>query len=311
MQPLQAEPLDVFILGTAYSGSTLLANALNAHSAVASVGELSACFPEFPLGHREPFCPLCAARQVPCPIWTPAFIEQVRGGTPKQALALCRATMKVPVLLDVSKFPEWLRMTYSAGGGTVPSAAVYISKNPFAYHFSNRLHTGRSPETSAGQWIHGAASTFRVVRETGVPLLTVHYDALAMTPKPVLERICQFLSVQFEESMLHFWESELHALNGNAGAYVWYKEFGEKGQFATPDDRRVAEAYRKRTFGGWSDEKWKHGLSEQETNLIANNTAVRRFSEWLGYDLDRLAAEARPAPVPTPRKRSFFFRGAG
>ena len=126
----------------------------------------------------------------------------------------------------------------------------------------------------------------------GIPSLTVHYDALALTPKPVLERICQLLSVDFEDTMLHFWDRDLHARNGNAGAYVWYKGFDEKWQFATPDDQRVAEGYRQRILGGWSDDKWKHSLSDEETDLIAHNPALRRFSESLGYDVDRLAAEA-------------------
>lgn len=286
--------LDIFIVGSPYSGSTLLANALNGHPAIANAGEISACFPAFPLGVKTPFCPLCAASGLACPVWTPAFIEQVRRAGPKSSRALFRAVSGSPIVVDSSKFPAWLDWAWDESG--TETAVIQIVRNPFAYHVSNRRRVGANARTSAQEWADCYKKALDWVSEHRVLTHVVRYEELASSPATTLQSVATSLGIDWAPGMLRYWEASMHALNGNAGAYMRYPEFARKVEFEKAEDAQVAAAYAMRDFGGWSDSKWHGACTPDEVDLLLTGVAGRLLQELTagyGYDLDKLVESAR------------------
>lgn len=287
--------LDIFVIGSPYSGSTLLANALNGHRLIANAGEMSACFPEFPLGAKTPFCPVCSAAARPCPVWSPEFIDAVRRSGPRESRSLFRKRIHRPVVVDSSKYSDWLEMAWDPEGAAA-TAVVVVSRNPFAYHASNRRRTGAQAEESAGEWAYCYDRIFRWLEKTGVPGHWLHYDLFAMAPALALSKLLATFGLPWDSGALRFWERSVHALNGNAGAYMWYPEFSGHAEFEKPEDAAVASHYRVRPFGGWADRKWHGALTDEEIRtMLAGEIgeAVRSLCGRMGYDVDVLAGVAR------------------
>jgi hypothetical protein len=288
-------PLDLFVVGSPYSGSTLLANALNGHAAIANAGEVSACFPDFPFGVQTPFCPLCGAAARECPVWTPDFIRQVRESGPSSALALFRERVSSPVVVDSSKFPDWLALAWDPAN-TVPTGVVVISRNPFAYHASNRRRTGASAWTSVQEWVHCYQSAIDWLDEHRVRRHLMTYESAAREPRGALQGVMTAFGLPWDEGMLRFWEKPMHALNGNAGAYMWYPGFARRAEFERPEDVGAADAYVERPFGGWTDDKWHGACTDAEIDSLLTGVpgqVLRRLCGDFGYDLDKLIDLAR------------------
>lgn len=292
--------LDLLIIGSPYSGSTLLANALNGHRLIANAGELSACFPQFELGVQNPFCPLCAARRQPCKVWTPDFIESMRLAGPRRARALFRRAVGRPVVVDSSKFPEWLDVSWEAST-LAKTVVVIISRNPFAYHVSNRRRVAAAPGTSAAEWAHCYASALKWVKAHRAGHYLIRYEDFAADPERVLAGLTEHVGLPWDPAMLRFWKNPMHALNGNAGAYMWYPEFERRAEFERPEDASVAQGYAERVFGGWSDEKWIGALDQREIEMMQAGKIggrLRQLCAVLGYDVDFLVERAECSVRP-------------
>jgi hypothetical protein len=296
--------LDLFVVGSPYSGSTLLANALNGHDLIANAGEVSACFAEFPFGVKTPFCPLCGAAAEPCPVWTPDFIAQVLHAGPSRALALFRQRVGSPVVVDSSKFPDWLALAWNQGGAPssvapvvpVPTGVIVIARNPLAYHASNRRRTGASAWTSVKEWVHCYQTALEWLDEHETMRHLMTYESLAQQPEVALKRVVETFGLSWDEHMLHFWNKPMHALNGNAGAYMWYPGFAHRAEFERAEDVGAAAAYVERPFGGWVDDKWYGACTDADIDAMLTGVpgqALRRLCGEFGYDLDQLIDQAR------------------
>src|SRR5262249_36903470 len=110
---MTVELRNVFILGTTYCGSTLLGNALNAHSSIAFAGEISR-LPAFGIGPAlRVICPLCYVEKVECPIWTQKFRDEVSAHGAGKSLDVYREAVRKPVIVDGSKHVAWLRRVHA------------------------------------------------------------------------------------------------------------------------------------------------------------------------------------------------------
>ena len=69
--------------------------------------------------------------------------------------------------------------------------------------------------------------------------------------------------------MLNFWEVPAHSLGGNAGAYMWYESFREKGRFVSKEDQQRALDYIDRQFSVDKTNSWRHSLTKREINDIS------------------------------------------
>lgn len=282
-------PRDVFVVGTAYSGSTLLGNALNGHREIAHAGEISR-LPAFGLGDEVRKCLLCATADRECPIWDTALAGELDAAAPGEALAVLRPRYGVPVLVDGSKHPEWLARCLAAPSRLVSPFVVLATRSPFAYADSARRRVGWEPAHAGSVWCEVVTAALALVAHHGLPSMVVRYEDFALRPAMVLARVVDALGLGFDERMLTFWQHDLHCVGGNAGAYVWFDEHRRSGAFATDADAAVGEAYRARRFGGWADEKWREHLAPGDVAAVLDVPAIHTVATMAGDDLDALVA---------------------
>ena len=110
---------NLFILGTPFSGSTLLGNALNQIPSFFNIGEINRLptFWQFKhLEEKEPdiytdVCMPCSITGKHCPIWTREFIMEL-GQLPISLIVhdVIANRVNKPIIIDNSKDPNWLTM---------------------------------------------------------------------------------------------------------------------------------------------------------------------------------------------------------
>src|SRR3954468_24855601 len=100
---------DVFLLGSAYCGSTHLGGLLEANLDATYAGEV-AHLPAFVDRHRLFDVPLgclrCSAEDVVCPRWSPDVVAAVTAAGPVGFSSVLRAGEPSALVVDGSKWPE-------------------------------------------------------------------------------------------------------------------------------------------------------------------------------------------------------------
>ncbi|MCB1954239.1 MAG: sulfotransferase [Rhodocyclaceae bacterium] len=283
---------DVFILGTAYCGSTLLGNALNGHSRIAYAGEVSR-LPGFDVGAPERLCPVCASQGKPCDVWSDEFCARMVARGPGRIFETYReAAADAPIVVDGSKSVNWFRKVMADSAKPDNPFVIVAVRNPFSFVDSCRRRDGYEAWLAANIWRDTVFDVLRTVAHHGLPHIVVRYEDLSRAPESTLKQICAFLSVSFEAGMLEFWTKPLHGLGGNAGAYVWFDSFRRHGQFSTKEDEQVAAEYASKAFGGWTDEKWCSQLDAAQRNTVVQTPMLPGMCSLVGYSLEDLISRA-------------------
>jgi hypothetical protein len=289
--------VDLQVVGTPYSGSTLLGNALNAHPAIAHVGEFSA-LPAFGFEPIDDQCHLCLALGRDCPVWTPETIERVSAAGPRGAFDVLREVTGAPVLLDSSKWVPWLYRTEPEGRRASRRVLALLTvRNPFAFADSVVRRDGVEPWQAANLWRDTVFDALRALGRMSLPLMVVRYEDVARDPAATLGAICRYVDLDFDDRMLRFWETSVHAISGNAGAFVWYPGYVHRGRRDdkgtwSESDATLSDAYRERSFGGWVDDKWRASLGDDGRRQVLGTPMLADLATQLGYDLLELLAGA-------------------
>lgn len=286
---MKVRPRNVYILGTAYCGSTLLGNSLNGHPSIAFAGEVSR-LPAFGVGEAWTICPLCSAKYEACPVWSEEMPERMAQAGAGKALDVYREATGLPVVVDGSKHVSWIRKVHADVPLAADTIALAVVRSPLAFAASIKRRDGFPAWQSANIWRDTTFDMLRCLADLGLPHMIVRYEDFALEPHIVLPRICTLIAVDFHPTMLRFWEKPLHALGGNAGAYVWYKAFQQGGLFASAADQNKGESYQQRTFGGWADESWRKDMSTEEISLVIKTPMLADMCALVGYDLSKLVS---------------------
>lgn len=292
----------LMMMGTPFSGSTLLGNALNGHSQIFVAGELDR-LPQFKqfehLVTNEPDiyvrgCFVCRSRSEACPVWTQAEIERLTREPPSFEIhAELARVSAAPVVVDCSKNVKWFStlMNNSAATGMRDPARqrliAHCVRHPFGFALSWRRHTGQPPWRGAEVWRDINTDVVRQLNGTASTHLVVQYELFALDPKLVLSRVCNALDLQFEEQMMEFWKVPLHSFGGNVGAYLFYNAEIQADDRWQPGMR----AHRGRRFGGYVDDRWRRELSVTDVASIMRTPGVADLASLLGYDLVTLLAD--------------------
>lgn len=279
---------NIFILGSAYCGSTFLGNCLNAHSEIFAAGEVSSLFPEFPLGVKNGFCPLCAVKQQPCSIWSQDIYHHLSNSDAGDILSKIRKTVGVPIVVDGSKFPAWMdTVVKHQQNKEEVNKAIVLARSPFAFYHSVKRREGYSPGKAKKQWLGIYERAFAKLDSLSIPYHFLKFEDFLVSPERKLKELCSFLNIEFQQAMLNFWQVYPHALCGNASAYMGYEEYAKNGQFANVKDEINAQKYQEQCFDITKAEMWKHEISVKEYKKIANCKAVVELCEKFGYDFIR------------------------
>jgi hypothetical protein len=191
----------------------------------------------------------------------------------------------------------WLRDVRAAAVAPSPARVrvLVAVRSPFAFASSFRRRERGAPAwQAANAWRDVLFDALRFLGASGLPHMIVRYEDFATAPEPVLRRVCDFLDLAYDPGMLSFWQTDVHALGGNAGAYVWYQGYRHAGRDAgdddlwTPADAALGERYRARGFGGWSDDKWRDELSAADRREVVQTPGLADLATLAGYDLQAL-----------------------
>jgi hypothetical protein len=277
-----------FLVGTYFSGSTLLGNCLNAHPSIFFAGEidrLEAFRREPDWTHkRESGCRLCATQaEHDCPAWPSDFLEKIR---PLDDISAYRAVIQrteASILLDGSKRIDWLNGLYDSGLKSNVKAII-CTRTPFSFAKSCDGGAQRLPPmAAAASWRDFYLHTLRSLAGRGIPSLVVRYEDFAFNPEPSVRRICEFLNIPFDPITLTYWQVPSHAVGGNGGAYMRDANF--KPSALDKNEEWKLNYFSNKPFGGWIEDKWIYGLTDESVRQIMSVPMLNDVASLFGYDL--------------------------
>jgi hypothetical protein len=316
------------MIGTAFSGTTLLGNALNALPGVSYVGEI-ARLPAFNAGVAESTCWLCLSAGTPCPVWSPEGIAEVQSADAPGTHAALRRLTGSDVIVDGSKEVRWLWQSATH----VPGPKIlHTVRSPFAVIDTIQRVEGYTIDVASGIWRDTVADTLRAINSASLPSMVIRYEELAMDPVRMLPAVCLFIGADYDPSALRFWEHPVHAIGGNPGAYAWYPGFADwhakleaslldgtvdrmqisdslreflrtngppRPEFAKESDfAGTVRSYAERKFGGFVDRKWRKRLTAGEISHIMRTPGLADLASLVGYDLLRMLDDEAPDGEP-------------
>jgi len=160
-----------------------------------------------------------------------------------------------PLVVDSSKHYLEAAALYLAAPAR--TKIVFLIRDGRAVFYSG-LKRGKPRRLALDSWRHTYARAEPLLRRVvhGDSLLHVHYEDLAADPAWVLQRICRFIGLRFDDRMLDFRSRPHHVANGN--------------------DMRLADRAAIRI-----DEAWKHALSRTDLDYFERRAGA--LNRRLGY----------------------------
>lgn len=281
----------VFILGAGRSGSTLLELILDSHSRIRGLGELNHLPPivnKSPRG-AERFCSLCGEQ---CDLWNRTYdVSVIRNyfssggilaGPRRSALRRLRSIYSYfaewspePVLVDSSKNLRWIRRALSPSYAwrKLEPVILFLTRDGRAVVSSwLRTYPGLPIEKAAQEWatrIRQSNEFFHRFPSAGSYQLA--YEHLAADPGVAVGDLVRFLGVDYEPSMLRYWEHPHHIVGGNQWLINSYRRYREEAGEATGDGGRKvwegtggAKWHEDAAPGIRLDERWRNELDEEQ-----------------------------------------------
>jgi hypothetical protein len=216
------------ILSLSHSGSTLVDWLLGSHPRCVGLGEVANVLrlPAARLDRKFGGGCTCGATTDECVFWGP-----VRAGLAAHPEAPLDSKLDLvlrhfrevfgddPILVDSSKKIRSLHAW--ARHAEVELAAIHLVKDVRSYAVSrlDRLPSGargtRACLAAFGRWQRKNARIERRLGAAGVRHTTLGYEALCADPAHQAERLCRFLGLPFEPSMLELGGGRSHLVAGN------------------------------------------------------------------------------------------------
>jgi hypothetical protein len=277
----------VFLVGMPRSGTKLLRELLNRHSAIAIFPNESHFIPGLqrragPYGDlrdRDAFSALYAElagtifferlERQGIVIDEDEWFGRLQGGDIRHALEAlfdCYAAMTGARIVG-DKTPEYLTAIPLLSELFPGAKFVHIMRDPRDYALSMRNAWGKSLLRAAQRWKTRIRKFGADVRAHPVEYLEVRYEDLVSDPRPILQKTCDFLGVPFEPAMLTL-EQPVENLGDTQGAATIVRD----------------------NFG-----KWKQELGEDEVRQI-EAIAGKLMSE-LGYVVEHVAGDEDVHPL--------------
>ncbi|MBA3679196.1 hypothetical protein H0W80_03340 [Candidatus Saccharibacteria bacterium] len=219
----KSDKLTVYIVGTAYSGSTLIGSALNSHSRMLYVGEINripAYIKQYNHSKHPASCTNCLITDQQCKIFSEKNIQKIGNMSPIKTFDYIRKITQKPIVIDGSKLIDWLRVSTSKDLSD-QTKVIILTKNPVSYLQSCKQRGIEPLWAEANAWRDTYFDAMRTCSRLGLPCLVVRLEDFLRAPERVLRQVCGFVGEGFEKRMLEA-KMPLHAIGGNPGAYLGY-----------------------------------------------------------------------------------------
>ena len=294
----------LLILGSPFSGSTMLGNALNQSADVSFLGEVNSCAHAF-LDYKEDDavfqqrrrdrCHISSELGESCSFWTDALSEELQGMGPRQALEHLVEAAPGRIVLDDSKYSDWLVYLLRRVGLKKIVAEfriIVLSRHPlaFAESFVNaeRVGLGRALEFYSASY----RSIFESVK--GLEFDILRFEEFQEEPVEFTRRILKGVGTacpDFDRRLQP--AAENHSLGGNQSAYFLYPSIAKKLRERSPlEDAQREAVYRGkmlryaegiRTFEP-DYERWSEVFGDDYAEVVARNGELLALSRKMGRD---------------------------
>lgn len=190
----------VFIGGTAYSGSTMLDMILSNDEKGYSLGEVNALFRPYRAHH---FLEINEIKKGD--VWK----RLLEGGDKEFYKNIFKSFPEIDFLVDSSKDPFWIaeqkKILVNAG---IEVKNILIYKTPFeiAYSFKKR----NLYEKWERSWVNYYRLYFSMIDD----FRAISYKEFVTNPKSI-EKICEFIGIQYFKNKHEFWNKEQYTFFGN------------------------------------------------------------------------------------------------
>lgn len=284
-------------MGTGHCGSTLLDLILGSHSDTFSLGEFHTLYKTFGKSDND-IKQLCGVCENECGFW------DEKASVPLLKLYFSRKTKfhslagkiarylynpynfvfkwsKKSIIIDSSKRPEWFRKQFSHKytAKDLDQYLIYLCRDGRAVINSYlRKYPEKGVEHLTETWKKQTMSMNKYYDEFPESRrMKIHYEELASNPEEVTREICDFIDMQYEESMLRYWEHEHHHLFGNAGTnrmIIKYREQQSAFQGNNKDWLEKHGGYYDNSYyenQGLSiklDQRWKKEFSPENAEIF-------------------------------------------
>jgi hypothetical protein len=213
-------PQSVFIVGTAYSGSSVLGMALhNAAEGIMYVGELSRIpilRQTYKLDLHDGECSACLINQEECPIFSSTQLGVLGKKSPSALHTYLYKQLGAKTLVDASKHPAWLRQ-FIPDLQAQSSRVIVTVKNPKNYIQSCLDRHIGEPWQAANAWRDTYYDALRTLTRNNLMYYVVCNEDMVLQPAQTTENVQSFLGYSHYKSRS---TQPIHAIGGNPAAQV-------------------------------------------------------------------------------------------
>lgn len=299
-------PRDLFLVGSTYSGSTHLGALIAANLDAAYVGEM-AHLPRFMRDYRlydeEIGCLLCSAEDRECPVWSPETVAAAEEAGPAGSMDVLRKRTGHSLVVDGSKFPEWIRQaTNDRPAGAAPVAAVLCVRSPLNYVLSAAGGAGVPVWDAAHWWRDTYTDALRTLARRAIPVVIIRNEEVRARPHEMLAKIAHLVGREAPADLAP--AASTHSIAGN----LWV----QKGYSIDTAKLHYKLGLRKDSDGGPTKEGWNEVAQKATTTertrprnridalthaqYVLDCPGLPELAQNLGYQLavevDRFVAEA-------------------
>ncbi|OLT11986.1 hypothetical protein BJF79_04115 [Actinomadura sp. CNU-125] len=310
-------PTSVFVLGTLFSGSTLIGRDMTTRIEKAHyVGELNnfTQLPGFSHQNGGLICGPCSLLGKECRHFTRKLRERVTYEDIFGMHTEFARTLGASAILDGSKYVAWLRRAIAQRNADpalrrVPINVILTVRNPIAYAISHRDRTGEPLWQGAAVWRDTYVDALRTVNTHGLPHMVVRYEGYMARPERHLERLAAFLHLPLRDEPDN---GRIHDAGGNWSSFVPYvgkEQLNAHIESLNGPARAEAEKFVEMARPYWNNEKpkadtrWHRSLNPGEVNTIMGVFGLSDIASLVGYNVADLAQRAlRPKQPPAEQK---------
>ena len=292
----------IFLVGTAYSGSTALSREFARDPRIDMMGEIDRLSVFQPWSGREDAhienrCRVCfmGEQTDACPVFNGELAAEASQGSLAERYAAVRRRFPAQIALDGSKNPNWMRSVVAESPG-MQAAAIVLARLPWAFAHSVRDADGLDLSQGVARWRDAYQSTLRIVADLGIPSLVIRYEDFLMNRadgEAAVSRLFGFRPQPTRPAAV----GVHHAIGGNLGGFVGMRGVDERaleksisgearaGNYENPNDAFKVQNPALRTDELVLTERWRGELTVAEFSAILHVPGVWETGRLLGYDL--------------------------
>jgi len=267
------------ISGAPHSGSTLLGLILGSHSICFYAGEANKVkFLNTNNPKKDSTCKMCGRN---CLVWSEFHLD-----SSNDLYEQLSEITKKPFIIDSTKKPSWIQKQIgNLANKEVDVYLIYLFRDGRAVINSRlRKYKDSDPIKVIDRWGNHLKQTNRIFKEFSGKKIKIHYKDLAVNPEQVTKTILNLFEIDYEPSMLDFYQHDHHPLGGNTGTQSLIVKAQKGRQVCSPIEltERNKYYYKNHPLQIKYDQRWKEELDPHVLNLF--NKKVGAFNDDLLND---------------------------